>query len=176
MPSNLRQAASFEDLLLFRLSRVLSNAGAQIIRLCEGQYGITRREWRVIGTLGAGQALLSSELAQSIHLDRARTSRAITSLVSKGMLQRDQVQGDLRKARVQLTAKGQALYAQLFPQVVQINAQLTLGLDEADLALLDRALAFMQTQAQHLQEAATLPKANRRRRAQSDKPGTHRPA
>lgn len=52
-----------------------------VIRLCEGRLGITRREWRIIALLAQDEGLLSSQLAERAQLDRARTSKAITSLV-----------------------------------------------------------------------------------------------
>ena len=33
------------DLLMYRLNRLLAVAGSLVVRLCEGGYGITRREW-----------------------------------------------------------------------------------------------------------------------------------
>ena len=36
------------DLLLYRLSAVLAGAGGIVIRQCEGRFGITRREWRLL--------------------------------------------------------------------------------------------------------------------------------
>jgi DNA-binding MarR family transcriptional regulator len=163
MPQKLRKPAAIEDLLLFRMSRVLAIGGAPVIRLCEGQYGITRREWRVIASLQSGRRMLSSELAEHLQLDRARTSRAITSLVAKGLLQRHGVAGDLRKAEVEMTDKGRSLYAKLFPQVQEINAGLLSSLTDAELALLDRMLTAVQAQAQRLGSLDGLPKADRRR-------------
>ena len=58
-PTPSRRLAGIDDLLLYRLSRFSSSAGAMVIRLCEGGFGITRREWRVIGLMhlvGTGPA------------------------------------------------------------------------------------------------------------------------
>lgn len=84
--SRLEAPQSMDDLLLFRISRILGVGGSLVIRLCEGRFGITRREWRIIALLHQGDSLLSSELALRAQLDRARTSRAIGSLVSKKCL------------------------------------------------------------------------------------------
>ena len=40
-----------DDMLLYRLGRVLGTAGSLITRICEGEFGITRREWRVLANL-----------------------------------------------------------------------------------------------------------------------------
>jgi DNA-binding MarR family transcriptional regulator len=117
----------------------------------------------VIALLQSGKRMLSSELADHIALDRARTSRTITSLVTKGLLQRHGVAGDLRKAELEMTDKGRELYAKLFPRVQAVNAGLLSTLTDADLVLLDKMLAAMQAQAERLGTLDGLPKANRRR-------------
>ncbi|WP_395705806.1 hypothetical protein [Casimicrobium huifangae] len=58
-----RRLASLDDLLLFRLSRLSNDAGAMVVRLCEGGYGITRREWRLLVALQLGVEMQPSALA-----------------------------------------------------------------------------------------------------------------
>ena len=105
LQSRLGDPASLDDLLLYRINRLLSVAGSMVIRLCEGRFGITRREWRVLALLAQDEGLLSSQLAQRAQLDRARTSRAITSLVGKKLLRRETRPGDRRQAALVLTQR-----------------------------------------------------------------------
>ena len=118
-PSRLADPRTLDDLLLYRMARALQVAGSMVIRLCEGRFGITRREWRVLALLAQDPVLLSSELAERAQLDRARTSRAITSLVAKKLVRRETGLGDRRQARLALTDAGQALYDALFPLVAR---------------------------------------------------------
>jgi len=158
--------ASVDDLLLYRLSQLSAVAGAMVVRLCEGGYGITRREWGVIGHLhGQPQGLLPSALAERMQRDRARTSRALGSLQAKGLVQRTTVASDRRSAHVRLTPAGQALYAQLMPQVQAINARILAVLEPEQKQAFDEALACLRQQAQGLlaEMAPALPKADRRR-------------
>ena len=93
---------TIDDLFLYRISRLLVTGGAQVIRLCEGTFGITRREWRILALLAQGDGLLSSELAGRAQLDRARTSRAVTALAAKQLARADtlvQAQARLGGAR-----------------------------------------------------------------------------
>ncbi len=154
---------AIDDLLLYRLNRLLATAGSMVIRLCEGRFGITRREWRVLALLARHPGLMSSQLAERAQLDRARTSRAVTSLVAKQLVAREAGRADRRQARLALTADGQALYAQLFPLVTAINQDVLGVLDAPQLALLDAALDRMQQRSEALVSAAVLPKADRRR-------------
>jgi DNA-binding MarR family transcriptional regulator len=163
MTSKLANPAVIDDFLLFRLSRVLAQGGGTIRRLCEGQLGITWREWRVMASLRPDVSLLSSELAEHAQLDRARTSRAISSLVAKGLISRQVVPSDQRKANVSLTDKGRNMYESFFPVVAELNQRLMQGLGDDALTALDAALNHIQTQADKLQNEAGQPKANRRR-------------
>jgi DNA-binding MarR family transcriptional regulator len=156
-----------DDLLLYRLSRLLSVAGSMVIRLCEGRFGITRREWRLIATLASQGELGSSQLAEHAQLDRARTSKAVSSLVEKQLVSRVARAGDRRQVQLRLTEVGQAVYDQLFPLVAKINAELMGALDAGDAARFDESLNRLQAQAGRMVEEAVLPKAGRGRRGAS---------
>ncbi len=162
-PSRLAVPASLDDVLLYRMSRLLGTAGSMVIRLCEGSHGITRREWRLIASLALEGEMLSSELAERAQLDRARTSKAITSLVRKKLVQRQVKPGDRRKADVRLTDAGHALHEALYPLVLAINSELLSTLGAGEISALDSALDALQCRAEELVAAADLPKADRRR-------------
>ncbi len=158
--------ASVDDLLLYRLGQLTSTAGAMVVRLCEGGHGITRREWAVLAQLhGQPQGELPSVLAERMHRDRARTSRTLTALLGKGLVQRVVLPHDRRSARVSLTSAGQALYDELMPQVQAINARILEALEPAQKQAFDAALERLRTQARLLLDemAPELPKADRRR-------------
>lgn len=167
MAARLREPAGLDDLLLYKLSRLLAVGGSMVIRLCEGRFGITRREWRVIARLARDGELLSSELAERIQLDRARTSRAVTSLVAKKLVRRQAGAADRRQARLTLTDKGRAVHEALFPLVCDINGALLSALPAGDAQRLDAMLRALQAQADRMLEAAQLPKADRRRGARA---------
>lgn len=166
---SLRDPQTLDDLLNYRLVRLIAMTSAPVIRLCEGGYGISRREWRILALLAAHGALSPSALAERGDLDRARTSRAISSLAAKKLLARVAEPGDRRRARVDLTDAGRQLYAELFPQVRDIHCRIVSELDDEALAVLDEALTRLSVHAAGLnRELATEVHADRRRG------GTHR--
>ncbi|MCJ0765115.1 MarR family winged helix-turn-helix transcriptional regulator [Variovorax terrae] len=110
-----------ENLLNFRLWRLVSLAGAPVTRLCEGRYGITRREWHLLAMLARDGPLSPSEIALRASLDRARVSKAIASLIEKSLMQRTAVRDDRCRAVLTLTPKGINLANELFPQIDEIN-------------------------------------------------------
>lgn len=162
-PDRLTQPQALDDLLLYRLSRLLGVAGSAVIRLCEGRFGITRREWRILALLAQDEGLLSSQLAERAQLDRARTSKAITSLVGKKLLRRQVRASDRRQAALALTAEGRRVYDALFPLVLDLNARLLEALPAGGAAQLDAVLDALQLRADALVAQAELPKADRRR-------------
>ena len=125
---SLSDPRTVDDLLNYRLSCLLAVSGAMITRLCEGRYGITRREWRLIALLAAHGAMSPSELATRARLERPRVSRLITELVAKDIVARVGDPDDKRRALVRLTDEGQALYDELFPRTIAFNNQVLAAL------------------------------------------------
>ncbi|MCZ4316178.1 MarR family transcriptional regulator [Comamonadaceae bacterium G21597-S1] len=152
-----------EDLLNFRLNRLLASSGAMVTRLCEGRYGITRREWRMICILAAQGPLSPSELAEHAHLERARVSRHVTDLVSKNLIERLAVDTDKRRARLQLNQRGRDVFDELFPLSVAFNNQVLAALTPAQVAELDKTLDLLMEAADAISRSHPIPdKADRR--------------
>ena len=162
-PSTLIQPKTLDELLLYRLSRLQATAGALVVRYCEGQYGITRREWRIMAVLADKGALGSSELAEHAQLDRSRTSKAVTALAHKNLLSRTPRAGDARHVSLALTTKGMAMHQSLFPLVSQINCDVLAALNAHELQLLDDLLTRLQQSAAAVAAKSTPPRADRRR-------------
>jgi DNA-binding MarR family transcriptional regulator len=160
---SLTQPHTVDDLLNYRLSCLLASSGAMTTRLCEGKYGITRREWRLLALLAAHGAMSPSELARRAHLERPRTSRHITALAQRELIRRLSVPEDRRRAEVELTAQGRQLYEELFPQSMRFNEQVLAALSAPEREAFDAALAKLTEVAERI--AATKPvaeKADRR--------------
>lgn len=147
-PRDLLHPQTLDDMLLYVMWQLQACAGSVVVRLCEGEFGITRREWRVLAQLAAHEGVQSSELARHASLDRARTSRALTGLVAKGLVERTPREGDRREVLVHRTAQGRALHAALLPRVAQINRELLSALDEGEVRQLVRFLERLQRQAE----------------------------
>lgn len=159
-PQDLRDPHRIDEVLLFRLSKIVSLGGGFITRLCEGRYGITRREWAILAILGTQHRLQWAELGQRAQLDDARLSRAVSSLAAKGLAKK--APDANRYVHVSLTETGLALYAEIFPQALQVNARLLEGFDDQSIEALDRALRLIHDHADQLVKDTVLPKADRR--------------
>lgn len=160
---SLADPRTVDDLLNYRLSRLFAASGAMVIRLCEGKYGITRREWRLIALLAAHGAMSPSDLAARAHLERARTSRHITELTARKLIRRVPVPEDGRRAQVDLTPEGRRLYEELFPQSVGFNREVLSVLGAGELQAFEAALAKLTENAERIAAARPVAeKADRR--------------
>ncbi len=137
-------------MLLYALWQLQMCAGRPVVRLCEEEFGITRREWRVLAQLALQEGVMPSQLAERSGLDRARTSRTLTSLAGKGLIARVPRPGDRREVLLHLTDAGRALYAALLPRVAQINQELLSALTEQETRTLDGLLARLHARAQEM--------------------------
>lgn len=160
---SLRDPQALGDLLIYRLGRLYATAGAMTLRVCEGEFGIPRREWRLLAVLGEAGELQPSELAERAELDRARTSRALAGLQAKGLVARQAVANDRRLARVTLTDLGRAMHRRILPRVAGINGAILARLSDSDVEQLDHLLNALQQQATQVLGGSDWPKADRRR-------------
>ena len=153
MPTNrLTQPKSLDDMLLYVLWQLQAAARRPVVRLCEAQFGITRREWRMLAQLGQGEGMASSALAERAALDRAQTSRAVSALVQKGLVARTPRPGNRREVLLHLTERGRALYAALLPRVAAINQELLSVLSASEVATLELLVQRLRAQAERMVE------------------------
>ncbi|MDE1949147.1 MAG: MarR family transcriptional regulator [Burkholderiales bacterium] len=114
MTGSFTEPRALADLLHDRIATLESHCGAIVTRLCEGEFGVTRREWRFLGLLAQHGSLRPSELALLASLDRGSTSKTLASLLDKGLARRSATRGDARSANIGLTPSGHALYEEIF--------------------------------------------------------------
>lgn len=150
MISRLAQPAEHDDLLNYQLKRLVNYGGAPAIRLCEGRYGITRSEWRVLAALVEGGARLPSALAERAFMQRPVVSRLLGLLVRKRLARR-LAPGNARvRTEVEVTAAGRRLYAELFPQLARINQRLMAALDDEEARQLETLLGKLWQRAREI--------------------------
>ena len=138
------------DLLLYRLYRIHATAGPLVVRMCERDYGITRREWRVLSCLADVEGVLSSELAETAMLDRARTSRTLTRLADKKLVRREPKPSDRREVHVFLTDEGRRVYGEVLPRIAAIQRELLAPFSAAQREQLSELMDLLQAQARAL--------------------------
>ena len=145
--SGLADPIEHDEFLNYRLKRLVTLGGAPAIRLCEGRYGVTRHQWRVLAALVESGPMSPSMLAQRAQQERAIVSRQVTGLLSKGLVQRVERVGDRRRAELGATPSGRQLYGALFPQLARINRRLMAALDAGEAAMFEALLGKLTVRA-----------------------------
>ncbi len=109
-----RAIFDLEDLLTYRISSLYSQLSAGTAQELQ-QFGLVLREWRVIAMLARHEPLAASELVARSPMDKASVSRAVASLVERGLLAVAPSETDARVKVLRLTALGWALYTRVAP-------------------------------------------------------------
>ncbi len=151
--NRLKDPRQHDDLVNYRLKRVLRTAGAPAIRLCEGRFGIARAEWRVIAALAEDGPMSPTDLSVRCHLETARVARLLGQVVRKGFVRRTRLAGPRRRVELAVTEAGERLYADLFPQLAAINRRLMEVLTDAEATLLDDFLNRLHARALAIEAA-----------------------
>ena len=155
------------ELILFRLNRLAANSGQPLSRYCEGRYGISRREWRLIVILSRQGPCNSSELAERARLLPGPTSKAVSQLVAKSLVTRSPVPNDRRHVVIALTSRGRDIYDALYPIVQELNERLLSALEPDERKVLEDLIGKLEQRVASWMTDVDLPKADRRHRNKS---------
>jgi DNA-binding MarR family transcriptional regulator len=148
--SRLTEPAGIEDLLDYQLYLVYRDCGYVMERLCQHEFAVNRRRWRILATLSAAEGITVSDLAQRAELDIAQTSRTIGTLAREGYLKRLANQNNARFSQVILTEKGRNLYRLMFARFCQVNKQLLGELSEDQVQCLGAIISTLRSTAKRL--------------------------
>jgi len=102
-----------------RLARVLDRAG--------GELGLAH--YRFLTLVAAGDER-ASRLAERLALGKPAVSAAVATLVAQGLLTRDDVAGDQRAIRLQLSDEGRAVLARTEAAMADRLSQLVAGTED----------------------------------------------
>lgn len=152
------------ELMLFRINRLAATSGQPLIRYCEGRYGISRREWRLIVILSLHGSCGSSELAERARLQPGTTSKAVSQLTEKGLVTRSLVPNDRRQVIIARTSRGKEIFDALYPVVQDLNERLLSALTDEERQFLELIISKLEERVGSWMSDTDLPKADRRHR------------
>jgi DNA-binding MarR family transcriptional regulator len=148
--STLMQPAGIEDMLDYQLYLLYRDCGHVLERLCQVEFGVSRRRWRILAILSAAEGITVSDLSKRAELDIAQTSRAIGTLAREGYLKRLANPKNARFSQVILTEKGRNLYHSMFIRFRQVNQQLLRYMSADQVQHLCTAIAILRNTATQL--------------------------
>lgn len=98
--------------------------------------GVT--DWRVLAFLGVNREGTAASISRYINLDKAATSRSITSLCAQGLINAEQMPG--RNIRLTLTTEGHAKFEQISVVALEREAALLHGFSNGERQMLNEML------------------------------------
>lgn len=133
-------AFDLESFLPYRLSVTTNRVSRAFAAHYQQEFGIAIPEWRVIAVLGAFAPLSSNGICERTAMDKAKVSRAVASLLERGLIAREAHATDQRLIQLTLSKSGCKIYESIIPRARAIEAEVTRGLSKADVAHLHRML------------------------------------
>jgi DNA-binding MarR family transcriptional regulator len=129
---------------MIRLFVMLRKSGVMAQRR---QFDLSETEWRMMTQLGEAAPLSLNGLADAMLQDRGQLSRAVKSMVERGLLTRERKPGG-PEIEIALSDEGSAIYARMVEWVHERDRLLTQGVPPEDVAVVWRVLGQMMERAQ----------------------------
>jgi DNA-binding MarR family transcriptional regulator len=129
---------------MIRLFVMLRKSGIMAQRR---QFDLSETEWRIMTQLGEAAPLSLNGLADAMLQDRGQLSRAVKSMVERGLLTRQRKPGG-PEIEIDLTARGRTIYDKMVEWVHERDRVLTEGMPQEDVATVWRVLGEMMERAQ----------------------------
>jgi|SRR5215469_9644195 len=141
---------NLESFVPYRLSVLTNRVSNAIARQYSERFGLSISEWRVMAVLGGTSGLSAREVAQATEMDKVQVSRAVAGLMRAKRVQRQTDGNDGRVTRLSLSTKGRAIYDEIVPLALGLEARFLAALSTDERVSFDRLLAKLATQAKTL--------------------------
>jgi DNA-binding MarR family transcriptional regulator len=141
------EARTIYGLVSMRMIRLFVMLRKSGILAQRRQFGLSETEWRIMTQLGEAAPLSLNGLADAMLQDRGQLSRAVKSMVERGLLTRERKPGG-PEIEIDLSGEGTALYARMVDWVYERDRVLVEDIPAEDLAQVWQVLTTMMGRAQ----------------------------
>lgn len=148
------RALRLDTFLPYRLSIASNRVSDAVATTYRALFGLRIPEWRLVAVLAEGDGLSQQALGRATRMDKVTVSRAAIALADRGLIARASDAADKRAARLSLTPAGQALYDQVAPKALAMEADLFTGFSTDERAAFADMLARVEAAAAKLDNGA----------------------
>src|SRR5579859_1151482 len=138
--SAMEDVLDLEHFLPYRLSVLANRISHGFGRLYEEKFDLKLPEWRVMAVLGRRPGITAREVADFTAMDKVAISRAVARMMLMGRVTAEADSSDGRRQKLALSEAGLVIYREIIPLAKRIEAALTEGITDGDLAVLDKLL------------------------------------
>jgi DNA-binding MarR family transcriptional regulator len=125
----------------YRLSVLTNRVSSAIARHYSERFNLSIPEWRIIAVLGQNPGLSAREVAMRTAMDKVQVSRAVASLLSAGRITKQAHVSDGRIAHLSLSSKGRAIYEEIVPLALGLEARFLSVLTRTERQTLDQLIS-----------------------------------
>jgi len=134
----------------YRLAILSEQVSETVAQIYADRFDLGRQEWRILSAIGYRRGMPSKEAGDYAALDKMQVSRAVASLVDKGLATREIDPADRRNHLLRLTEAGRALYLKIIPLALAREAFVLDALSPEEARVLDAAMTKLSARAREL--------------------------
>jgi DNA-binding MarR family transcriptional regulator len=131
----------------YRLSILSNRVSTAIANEYSERFGLTIPEWRVMAVLGGTPGLSARAVAERTAMDKVAVSRAVARLIRARRIERKADDRDARISRLELTARGRAIYDEIVPLALHLEELFLAALTPSERRTLDALVAKLMLRA-----------------------------
>jgi DNA-binding MarR family transcriptional regulator len=143
------EAGTIYGLVSMRMIRLFVMLRKSGVLAQRRQFDLSETEWRIMTQLGEAAPLSLNGLADAMLQDRGQLSRAVKSMVERGLLTRERKPGG-PEIEIDLSGEGRAIYARMVEWVYERDRVLTVGIPKDEVTRVYRVLGKMMERAQDM--------------------------
>ena len=150
-------ALDLDAFVPYRLSVLSNRVSSAIAGEYAERFGLTIPEWRAMAVLGGTPGLSATEVAERTAMDKVQVSRAVARLLRTKRVERTTDGRDARITRLRLTKSGCAIYGEIVPLALALEARFLSRLTPEERVLLDSLLTKLSSEAGRISTRLTQP-------------------
>lgn len=132
----------------YRLSVLSNRVSTAIANEYSERFGLTIPEWRVMAVLGGTPGLSARAVAERTAMDKVAVSRAVARLIRGRRIERKVDGRDGRVTRLELTARGRAIYDEIVPLALHLEELFLAALSPNERRTLDALMDKLMLRAE----------------------------
>lgn len=136
-----------EHFLPYRLSVASNAVSTRISKSYRAKFALKVTEWRLIAILAEAPPMTAQALSRATRMDKVSVSRAAKALQARGLIAATPHGDDRRSRFLALSAAGRALYAEIAPEALAMEATLLAGFTADEVATFEALLRRIESAA-----------------------------
>jgi DNA-binding MarR family transcriptional regulator len=138
---------TLDQFIPYRLSVASNAVSSRIAESYRKRFGLKIGEWRVIAILAEQDRMTPQALGEATRMDKITVSRASAALIDRSLVLAEENPADGRSHFLSLTGDGRALYDEIAPEALKLEAALLAPFSPRERQMLETLLRRVELAA-----------------------------